>query len=188
MYASTAATHPRHGWPVEKEGVAAMPEPRHLQVALRDVDEGDLDSFFDHQGDEEASRMAAFTVENPHDRNAFDAHWSRILADPAIVNRTVVVDAAVAGHVAAYQSPDLEGTEVTYWIGRAFWGAGVATSALRLLLDDVPQRPLYARCAETNPASLRVLQKCGFTIVGEDVGYSNAHGKDVREYIVRLDT
>ena len=48
-------------------------------------------------------------------------------------------------------------------------------------------RPLYGRCAETNPTSLRVLQKCGFTIIREDTGYSNAHGADVREYVLRLD-
>lgn len=159
-----------------------------VQVALRDVDEGDLELFFDYQRDEEANRMAAFTVKDPHDRSAFDDRWSRILADEAIVTRTVLADDAVAGHVSAYQAPDLEGLEVTYWIGRAFWGAGVATRALRLFLETVAQRPLYGRCAETNPASLRVLQKCGFTLVREDAGYANAHEKDVQEYVLRLDT
>ena len=165
-----------------------MPEPVPPRVALRDVEAGDLPSFFDSQRDEEANKMAAFTAKDPHDRGAFDAHWSRILADPAIVNRTVLVDDAVAGHVAAYQDPDLGGLEVTYWLDRSFWGGGVATSALRLFLDVVGQRPLYARCAETNPASVRVLQKCGFAVVGEDVGFVNAHGRDVQEFILRLDT
>ena len=131
--------------------------------------------------------MAAFTAKDPHDREAFDAHWSRILSDERIVNRTVLAGDAVAGHIAAYHSPDVEGHEVTYWIGRNFWGAGVARQALTLFLDVVPQRPLYARCAVTNPASLRVLEKCGFTVVGEDSGYANAHGKDVEEYVLRLD-
>ena len=165
-----------------------MPEQRQVAITLRDVEEGDLQQFFDDQRDEEASRMAAFTAKDPNDRDAFDAHWSRILSEPEIVNRTVLADGAVAGHVAAYHDPDLDGFEVTYWISRAFWGAGVATRALQLFLDVVPQPPLYGRCAETNPASLRVLQKCGFTVVGEDVGYANAHQKDVREHILRLDT
>ena len=57
--------------------------------------------------------MAAFTVKDPNDRSAFDDRWSRILADDAIVTRTVLADDAVAGHVSAYQSDDLEGPEVT---------------------------------------------------------------------------
>ena len=158
-----------------------------MRVALRDVEAGDLERFFAYQLDEEAIRMAAFTADNPHDREAFDALWSRILADRTIVKRTVLADEAVAGHVSAYQAPDLEGPEVTYWIGRDFWGAGVATRALELFLDLEPRRPLYGRCAETNAASLRVLEKCGFAIVREDVGYANAHGRDVREYVMRLD-
>ena len=158
-----------------------------MRVELRGVEQGDLERFFDYQLDEKAIRMAAFTADNPHDRAAFDSLWSRILADGGIVKRTVLADDAVAGHVSAYQAPDLEGPEVTYWIGRAFWGAGVATRSLELLLDLEPRRPLYGRCAQTNPASLRVLQKCAFTIVREDVGYANAHGKDVQEYVLRLD-
>ena len=165
-----------------------MPEARQVRVALRDVDEGDLECFFDYQRDEEANRMAAFTSQDPHDRSNFDARWSRILSDQTIVQRTVLADDAVAGHVSAYRAPDMEGPEVTYWIGRAFWGAGVATRALRIFLETLSQRPLYGRCAETNPASLRVLEKCGFTVVREEVGYSNAHEKDVQEYVLRLDT
>lgn len=164
-----------------------MPEPRQVRVALRDVSENDLQHFFDDQRDEEANRMAAFTAKDPHDRAAFDARWCRVLSDSSTVNRTVLADGAVAGHVAAYQAPDMEGPEVTYWISRPLWGTGVATRALQLFLQVVPQRPLYGRCAETNAASLRVLEKCGFTVVGEDIGYANAHEKDVREYVLRLD-
>lgn len=48
-------------------------------------------------------------------------------------------------------------------------------------------RPLYGRCAQANAASLRVLRKCGFVVVEEGVWYSNAHGKEVGEYVLRLD-
>jgi RimJ/RimL family protein N-acetyltransferase len=168
-----------------REGVRVV---THVQVALRDVDESDLELLFAYQRDEDANRMAAFTVKDPHDRSAFNDRWSRILADEAIVTRTVLADDAVAGHVSAYPAPDLDGLEVTYWIGRAFWGDGVATRAVRLFLETVSQRPLYARCAETNPASLRVLHKCGFKLIGEDAGYANAHAREVHEYVMRLDT
>lgn len=164
-----------------------MTEQGGVRVSLRDISEADLPRFFEDQLDEEANLMAAFTPKDPHDREAFDPHWLRLLADETIVQRTILADKAVAGHIAAFGSPDLDGREITYWIGRAFWGQGVATRALRLLLEQATERPLYARCAKTNPASLRVLEKCGFTVAGEDSGYANAHGKDIEEYVLRLD-
>jgi len=53
---------------------------------------------------------------------------------------------------------------VGYWIDRAFWGKGIASRALHLLLQEVISRPLIATAAASNTASLRVLQKCGFVV------------------------
>jgi RimJ/RimL family protein N-acetyltransferase len=53
---------------------------------------------------------------------------------------------------------------VGYWIDRAFWGRGITSRALRLLLEEVSRRPLVATTAISNGASLRVLQKCGFVV------------------------
>ncbi len=55
-----------------------------------------------------------------------------------------------------------------YWLGREYWGKGIATRALSLFLDQVTARPLYAYVAKHNLASIRVLQKCGFTITSEE--------------------
>ena len=105
--------------------------------------EDDLPVFFEHQRDPEANRMAAFP---PRDRDAFMAHWTTILRDASVVVRTVLLDGEVAGNVVAF---DFEGRrEVGYWIGRAFWGKGVATSALRAFLAEVTERPIYAGVAE----------------------------------------
>ena len=57
--------------------------------------------------------------------------------------------------------------EVTWWIGREDWGRGIATRALQEFLQLEATRPLYARAASDNAASIRVLTKCGFLIVGE---------------------
>jgi RimJ/RimL family protein N-acetyltransferase len=122
------------------------------------VTEDDLPIFFDHQWDPEANRVAGFP---PRDRDAFMAHWTTILGDASVVVRTVVLDGEVAGNVVVFE---FEGRrEVGYWIGRAFWGKGVATTALRAFLREVKERPLYAGVAARNLASIRVLEKCGFT-------------------------
>ncbi|SDM11282.1 GNAT family N-acetyltransferase [Streptomyces wuyuanensis] len=155
-----------------------------MDVALREVRTGDLDVFFTLMQDPEAGRMAAFTAEDPGDRARFDAHWERILRTDD-VNRTVLVDGAVAGHAAVYGPPGER--EVTYWIDRAHWGRGVATAALRALLLLVPERPLHARAAADNAGSLRVLAKCGFTVTGRDSGYAHARGEETEELLLRLD-
>ena len=71
-----------------------------------------------------------------------------------------------------------------YWLGREFWGKGIATWALTEFLVFEQCRPIYARVAKDNLASLRVLQKCGFVITGEDKGFANARGQETEEYIL----
>ena len=153
-------------------------------MLLREVSPDDLPIFFEQQRDPEAIAMAAFTAADPSDRAAFDAHWARILADPATINRTIVCDGEVVGHVASFEQEGQR--EVTYWLGRRHWGRGLATRALAALLELVPERPLYARAVKDNRGSLRVLEKCGFAIAGEDRGYANGRGAEVEEWILVL--
>ncbi len=156
------------------------------EVLLRDVYQGDLDTFFFQQLDPEANYMAAFTAEDPADHDAFIAHWAEILADDAITIKTVVVAGQVAGSILCY--PEQGKPEVGYWIGKQYWGQGIATQALLILLNEVTTRPLHARAAKDNIASLRVLQKCGFAIVGDDAGFSYARDREVEEFVLRLES
>lgn len=154
-------------------------------VSLRPVLESDLPHFFQHEQDPVALHMAAFTPKDPADRAAFDAHWRKLLADPDIVNRTILFDDHIAGHIAKFM---LEGNpEVTYWIDRAYWNRGIATASLTLFLAEVPHRPLYARAAHDNAASLRVLEKCGFQHHGRGTWFANARNAEIEEVICRLD-
>jgi RimJ/RimL family protein N-acetyltransferase len=153
-------------------------------VRLRDLEPEDLPVLFAQQLDVEANRMAAFTLENPSDRRAFDAHWKRILADEAVTVRTVLAGDRVAGHVESF--PRFGRTEVAYWIGRDHWGRGIATRALELLLAEIAERPLFARAAEDNAASLRVLEKCGFEPCGRDRACANARGAVTVEVVLQL--
>jgi RimJ/RimL family protein N-acetyltransferase/8-oxo-dGTP pyrophosphatase MutT (NUDIX family) len=154
------------------------------EVTLRPVEDADLPVFFAHQRDRAARWMAAFTSDDPEDRAAFDAHWLRIRGDHSVTVRTVLCGREVAGHVAAFER---DGTpEVTYWIGRGFWGRGIATQALRLLLDEVRTRPIDARVARDNAASIRVLERCGFVACGEERGFAAARGGEIEELIYRL--
>jgi RimJ/RimL family protein N-acetyltransferase len=152
-------------------------------VALRPVEDSDLDALFDQMRDPESVRMAAFTAEDPGDRRAFDAHWAKIRSSPDITQQVVTCDGRLAGSIASFP---LDGqTEITYWIDRAFWGAGIATRALALLLELVPDRPLYARAASDNAGSLRVLHKSGFRAIGTETSYAAGRNGVIEETILR---
>ncbi len=126
--------------------------------------------------------MAAFPA---RDREAFTAHWTKILGDDTVTTKTILFDGEVAGNVVSWERSGER--LVGYWIGRQYWGKGVATRALSEFLGHVATRPLYARVAKHNVASLRVLEKCGFTISGHDTVPADTGGEEVEEVILKLE-
>jgi RimJ/RimL family protein N-acetyltransferase len=149
-------------------------------VTLRVVTNDDLPILFEHQLDPEANRMAAFPA---RDREAFMAHWeSNVLGDPSNIARTVVVDGEVAGNVVSFGRPGKR--EVGYWIGREYWGRGIATKAVLAFLEVDRERPLLAHVAKHNVGSIRVLEKCGFRRSGE--GTSTVRGEEAEEFVYTL--
>jgi RimJ/RimL family protein N-acetyltransferase len=126
-------------------------------VRLRSVEDRDLDVFFEHQADPQAVEMAAFPA---REKDQFAAHWAKLRADESLLVRAIVVDGVVAGNIGSW--PEDGQQFLGYWIGREYWGRGVATQALALLVDEVSIRPLYAHVAVHNVGSIRVLEKCGF--------------------------
>jgi RimJ/RimL family protein N-acetyltransferase len=134
-------------------------------ITLRPVEEADIEVFYEHQADPIASTMAAFPA---RDRAAHFAHWTKnIVGNPSGVVRTVLVDGTVAGNVLSWMDAEL-GRLMGYWIGREFWGRGVASEAVRLYLGEVTERPIHAFVALHNVGSQRVLEKNGFVRVTEE--------------------
>ena len=128
-----------------------------IRVVLREVVDSDLPLFFEHQRDPEAVRMAAFPS---RDHDAFMIHWARIRRDPSNIIRTIVCDGNVAGYIGSWIAD--ERRLIAYWVGREFWGRGVATAALAAFAAEVKERPLHAFVAKHNVGSIRVLKKCEF--------------------------
>lgn len=154
----------------------------HL-VSLRPVETDDLPTFFEHQSDPEATRLAAFPA---RERAVFLTHWTtNILGQPTNVSRAVVYDGCVAGNIGAWTDPDSGERLVGYWIGRAFWHRGIATAAVSQFLKSESIRPLSARVAKHNVGSIRVLEKTGFARAGEDV-FTLPDGTSVEEFIYVL--
>ena len=108
---------------------------RFESITIREVQSSDLQTFYEQQLDPEAIRMAAFVSKDPKDKVAFDAHWDKILNSLQNITRTIVAEGQVVGHIARY--PQEGELEVTYWLGKEFWGRGLATQALNRMLQLV---------------------------------------------------
>jgi RimJ/RimL family protein N-acetyltransferase len=152
------------------------------EISLREVRAGDLPVFFEQQLDPEAARMAAFPSRA---REEFMAHWAKAMAEETTILRTIVFHEKVAGNIVYWETAGER--RVGYWLGRDYWDQGVATAALSQFLGQVKIRPLHARVAKENVASIRVLQKCGFTISGEDT-FCGLDGDPGSEFIMILET
>jgi RimJ/RimL family protein N-acetyltransferase len=152
-------------------------------VRLRDVTEADLPIIFEHQSDPVANEMAAFPA---RDKEAFTAHWiTNVLNGETVVAKAVLFEDEVVGNVVSFERDGVR--EVGYWIGREYWGKGIATEALSQFLPFDDERPLVARVAKHNVASVRVLEKCGFVISGESIGVSWAGDDPIEEFILTLE-
>ena len=152
-------------------------------VSLRPVAADDLPIFFAHQLDPEATRLAAFPS---RDREAFFAHWStNILGNPAAASHAILFGDRVAGNIGAWTDAGSGERLICYWLGREFWGQGIASAAVSLLLQIESTRPLIARVAKHNLGSVRVLEKAGFTRVSEEV-FSLPDHTQIEEVTYRL--
>ena len=152
------------------------------EVTIREFIESDVDVFFEHQRDPAANKMAAFPA---RDRDAHVAHWAKITRDPANFNRTILYGGVVAGNIASFP---IEGDRmIGYWIGREWWGRGIASAALALFVEEETRRPLGAHVVVSNVGSIRVLEKCGFVEVGRHRSSIAPGEPEVEEIIYRLD-
>src|SRR5471030_2097303 len=84
-----------------------------------------------------------------------------------------------------------ERPEIGYWIGVRYWGKGFATEAARAVIDYAFERfdhdAIHSSARVTNPASRRVLEKCGFQWTGAGLGRVRALGSSVPVDRFRLD-
>ena len=156
-----------------------------MKMIIRKTIQDDLETLFKNQRDKEANVMAAFTAEDPNDKVAYMAKWSKIVDNDQVNMQTVLLESQIVGSVLHF-SMDGE-INVSYWIGKTYWGKGIASQALSLFVHQVSERPLFGRVAFDNIGSQKVLEKCGFEEIGTDVYFANARGKEIEEKIYRLD-
>jgi RimJ/RimL family protein N-acetyltransferase len=132
------------------------------EVLLRDVELADLETLWRQEQDEEAARRSQFPS---RDHERFMTHWkTKVLGDPTVFVQAVTVDGELAGSIVAWWQDGQR--YLGYWLGREFWGRGVGTKALELFLQRETVRPLFADPFIGNTASVKLLQRHGFTREG----------------------
>lgn len=139
-----------------------MASPFLDSVRLRPAVPDDVATLFAIQLDPEGNEMA---MVKPRDEATFRTLWEGIFVDPQVVPR-VIVDGGgqILGSINCFPREGLD--YVGYWIAREHWGRGIGTRALTLFLSEVTRRPLHARVAAGNEASLRILFRSGFVEIG----------------------
>jgi RimJ/RimL family protein N-acetyltransferase len=115
--------------------------------------------------------VAQNTTTVPHPYTLADAEeWLAVVntAEGEVTFAVTLADGTIIG--ACGISACKGGSEIGYWFGVAFWGHGYATEAARALVDHafghLRYDALLARARISNPASRRVLEKCGFQWTG----------------------
>ncbi len=153
-------------------------------IILTKTEEDDLNTLFHFQIDKEGIYLAAFTPNDPNDKNAYIEKYSKFLTDPTINMLTIKLNDEIVGSISKFI---MEGeNEITYWIDRKFWGQGIATTALKDFLIIEQSRPIFGRVAFDNYGSQKVLEKCGFVKIGTDKGFATARQTEIEEYIFKL--
>ncbi len=148
-------------------------------MPLREVRSEDIPIFHGYQADAEASALAGVPT---RDAQAYEAHWAKLRADPQVLLRTIVTDeGVVAGQLLSFPREGIR--EIGYWLGREFWGRGLATSSLAEFLELVEERPVHGVVTEANVASRRVLERNGFVLVERREG----EGDGPPMLVLRLD-
>lgn len=177
-----------------------------MRVTLRPVQREDLEILFRQVNEPEGMRMVGSVRDSHTDRDAYMARWETIFANAKVIPRAIILSGGdmsgegeggegsevIAGSIACFErvaEPSrpcriLPGPEIGYWLGRAFWGKGIASEAVRLFVAEVPTRPLYARASSDNVASLRVLQKAGFREIGREMFFANMRGQEIEETLM----
>jgi RimJ/RimL family protein N-acetyltransferase len=110
--------------------------------------------------------------------------WLIMRGDESNIPLAVEMDGCLVGTVASFTVE--ADREVSYWIDPARWGDGLATAALAAMLAVETTRPVFARVAEHNVGSAKVLDRAGFARIGAETWYAKGVGRHITEHIYQL--
>ncbi len=141
-------------------------------IKLRDYSIADADRFAVLANNENVSRYLIYTFPYPYTKQ--DAEWwvkTRSKANNALAEAIEFQEKFVGTVGITPQTGWKEhSAEIGYWVGEEYWGKGIAPEALRAMSDiafsAMKYKKLFAPVLGPNKASMRVLEKCGYSLEG----------------------
>lgn len=154
-----------------------------MTLELRPIPDSDAAAYLDMFNDPTVARNAG-TVPHPIDLDwIMDRLATRRAgeADGTMADRGLYLDGVLVGSTGWFIRD--HGLEIGYTIHRDHRGKGLATKACRLAVRLAREHrrtgPVFANHFQDNPASGRVLAKCGFIVTGDSVATSKGRDGDI---------
>lgn len=151
---------------------------------LRPLRQSDSGLIAYYTGDKRLADMTSY-IPYPLPPGATEAYVARAMSpdrteDVWAMDGTKADGPEVMG-VISLERMDRDQSEVSYWVAPAFWNTGLASDAVRALVDANPMdsATMFASVFQENLASARVLTNCGFEYIGEAEAFSVARNTKV---------
>lgn len=143
-----------------------------VHFLIREWRRGDEEPLVRHANNPRIARNLRDRFPHPYTRA--DADWwiAHASAERPTTNFAIVVAGEAVGGIGFVRQDDVarRSVEIGYWLGEPYWGRGIATDALRAMSEHIFTNfdvcRIYATAFESNPASIRVLEKAGFACEG----------------------
>jgi RimJ/RimL family protein N-acetyltransferase len=141
-------------------------------ITLRELRPSDLSRLVSLANDESVSRYLVYTFPYPY--TEADAKWwiNEGSKQNGATTRVIEYGGELCGLAGITPQSGWRAHlgEIGYWVGRQYWGKGIATAALQQMTDyafvTLGLQKLYAPVLAPNMASMRVLEKCAYTLEG----------------------
>ncbi|MEM1273984.1 MAG: GNAT family N-acetyltransferase [Pseudomonadota bacterium] len=179
---------------MKQDVIIAAEAVKGPRFALRPVRTSDAGLMALYTADRRVADMTR-SIPHPLPPGSAEAFIERV-STPASSERVWVMDASAFGGsellgVVSLTQMDRNQAEIGYWIAPAMWNTGLASEAVRLLVEANPlgYATIFGSVFQDNPASARVLTNAGFAYLGDAEAFSVARGAKASTwtYLKQLD-
>lgn len=139
---------------------------------VRSWRKADAESLVAHGNNINVAKHLRDRFPHPYTRQDARAFLKHAVSTDDPANLAIEVDGAAVGAVGYVPGRDVErfSAEIGYWLGESHWGRGIVTDAVELVTEhaflELKLLRMFAMPFADNPASVRVLEKAGYTREG----------------------
>lgn len=162
---------------MQHDTLVAQPVIEAERLTLRPLRKSDAGLLEMYAGDERVARNTT-SIPHPLPPGATEAFVARARSSDRVED-VWAMDGTKSGQselmgVIGLEAMDRGQSEIGYWVAPALWNTGLATEAVKAILDANPQgaKTIFASVFQDNPASARILTNLGFRYIGDAESFS----------------